>query len=73
MILDRHGELTTTNAREREHDCIEVVLAFPTLIEAFEEWLTTRGLYLFQILRLDPEENLPAYGIGSIGAEVRGS
>lgn len=45
-----------------EHDCIEVVFAFPALIAAFEQWLASRGLYLFPI-PVDPD-NLPAYGVG---------
>jgi hypothetical protein len=62
MIRNQLGEPVHTNARRRESDCIEVVLAFPTLIGAFEEWLSERGLYLFPI-PIDGD-NLPAYGVG---------
>lgn len=63
MIRDRDGEPVETNAPRRDHDCIEVVLAFPGLIRAFEEWLDQRGAYLFPI-PLEGGDHLPVYGIG---------
>ena len=64
MIRDGNGAPTETNAPSRDTDCIEVVLAYPHLIRSFEEWLSTRGLYLVPI----PvgTDDLPTYGVGLI-------
>lgn len=68
MILDRNGQTTDTNAPARDTDCIEVVLAFPGLIQRFEEWLSRHGLYLFPIPVGD--DDLPTYGVGFIGEQI---
>lgn len=70
-VQNHRGERVATNALRRENDCIEVVLAFPELIRAFEEWLSSRNLYLFPI----PVEgdNLPAYGVGVVNFRQRTS
>jgi len=59
MILDHDGNPVETNAPEREHDTIQVVLAFPEFIRDFEEWLTLRGLHLAPGPR--GEDDLPTY------------
>lgn len=51
-----------------EHDAIQVVLAFPEYIAAFEGWLASRGAELFQIPIDDPGE-LPTYAIKPIGGK----
>lgn len=71
MIRDHNGVPVETNAPRRDSGCIEVVLAFPSLIRAFEQWLTDRDMYLFPI----PVEgdHLPAYGVGVTGLDSRNS
>lgn len=66
MIRNHKGKPVATNAPQRESDCIEVVMAFPYFIQAFEEWLDDRGLYLFPI-PIERDDDLPAYGIGFRG------
>lgn len=63
-VQDRNGDLVETNAPRRDHDCIEVVMAYPEFIQAFEEWLSSRNLHLFPI-PVDGD-NLPCYGVGVV-------
>lgn len=62
MTPDKQTTDVVPLTKAKEHDCVQVVLAFPSVISAFEEWLGARGLYLFPI----PvgSADLPTYGIG---------
>lgn len=50
------------------HDAIQVILAFPELVEAFESWVASRGAELFQI-PIDDTDELPTYAIRPIGGK----
>ncbi len=54
-----------------EHrDCIQIVIAFPDVIDEFEHWLALRGCRLFQIpVDENDADDLPTYAITMIGGK----
>ena len=64
MIRNQEGEPVETNVHRYHQDTIEIVLSGPEVVRAFEEWLDSRGIYLFCMPQDAWTSEIPAYAIG---------